>query len=321
MNQAKNDNSYLIGLDSGGTKTEILVTKTDGTVLNHLIKQGLEISVTNLGLTSLNIRELLRTALDGLPPAPIAAFTAGLAGMDTFSEEKKAYAVISEALGEYNPGQIELFNDATVALANGTNAPAAIVLVGGTGSNCLGYNSQGKTAKAGGLNFILSDDGSGYDAGRLALKALLRGLDGRGPQTALESAIFAHFHLRNLSELKNYLYQPLIKKREVAALAPLVLQSARAGDPGASAIISYCADQLLLHVQAVATNLDLINQNFDLILTGSFLLNMLPEFKPHLIATLPGASIVSQDIAPVYGAIKLAQKITNGEKIHKLLLN
>lgn len=312
--------AYLVGIDSGGTKNEVLVADLEGKILNRLANQNSGFSASDVGLSALSMRESLRIALEGLPEKPIAILICGLAGLDTKDEARTNRPILEEVLGSWQIGQLVLLNDAALALANGTNSQNAIVLVGGTGSNCLGHNDQGETAKAGGLNFALSDDGSGFDAGRLALKAAIKSLDGRGPKSVLEQTVFSFLKVKNYSQLKEQIYHPLINKKEIAALAPLVIQAYHDGDKVATGIINYCLDRLVEHVVAVATKLHLHQQPFDLILTGSFLLNLVDQFSQVLIKQLPLAQIVSKDEAPVYGAIKIAQRIYAGEKFDDLLV-
>ena len=317
---SKSDSAYLIGIDSGGSKTEILVADLDGKILKRIENQS-GVSANDLGLAAFGLRESLRISLENLPEAPIAVMVYGLAGLDTKKEEATSRPVFVEVLNTWEVKNFVLVNDAVLALANGTTNSNAIVLIGGTGSNCLGHNDQGQTAKAGGLNFALSDDGSGFDAGRLALKATVKDIDGRGPHTALTRLVFEQLQVKNFSQLKAQIYHPLINKKEIASLAPLVVKAYRDGDAVATGIINYCIDRLVEHVVAVATRLQLTNKPFDLILAGSFILNLVPEFTPVLEKHRPQAKIVSKDLAPVYGAIKLAKRLYDGDKIDSLLID
>ncbi len=312
--------TYLVGIDSGGTKNEVLVADTEGNILNRIANQNSGFSASDVGLSALSMRESLRIALENLPEKPIAVLVCGLAGLDTRDEAKTSRPILEEVLSNWQIEQLVLLNDATLALVNGTTNKDALVLVGGTGSNCLGYNAQNQQAKAGGLNFALSDDGSGFDAGRLALKAAIKSFDGRSPKSTLEKLVFNFFHVNSLSQLKSQVYHPLINKKEIAALAPFVIKAYGDGDNVATGIINYCLDRLVEHVVAVATKLNLLHQPFDLILTGSFLLNLVDQFNQVLAKQLPLAQIVSKDQAPVYGAIKIAQKIYNSEKFDDLLV-
>lgn len=308
---------YLVGIDSGGSKTEVLVTDLDGNVLHRSQGNGSNLTTTDLGLSAFTIRENLRLSFETLEPGEIEVLVLGLAGLDTKEEADTSLKVFSEVLSDWQIKNFFVFNDAVLALVNGTTAANAIVLIGGTGSNCLGYNDQEEKAKAGGFNWAVSDDGSGFDAGRLAIRAAIRSTDGRGLKTSLEGLVYNHLHTKTANDLKNQIYKPLINKREVASLAPIVVKAADAGDAVAGAIINYCLDELLLHVLAVTTRLHLLDKKFDLVVAGSFLIHLLPRFREKLSAKLPLAHLVSVDEAPVYGAIKIAQKFLSGRSLRR----
>lgn len=313
--------NYLVGIDGGGTKTEVLIADLDGKIIRRSAGSGTGLTTTDLGLAAFALRETLRLAFESLEPGKIAALVFGIAGLDTKEEEANVRQVFAESINQWQVDKFILLNDAMLALANGTQAKNAIVLVGGTGSNCLGYNEAGQKAKAGGLNWAISDDGSGFDAGRLALKATIKSCDGRGPKTLLEEKVLKALRIQTAGQLKDVIYRPLINKKEIASLAPLVVQAAQEGDTLAQAIIDYCLNELLLHVIAVAKHLDLQNRDFDLAVAGGFILHLLPAFKKKLQAALPKAHLVSADEAPVYGALKIAEKVIRQEDISRWLID
>ena len=309
--------SYLVGIDSGGTKTEVLVTDLQGNVLKRTNRIKTSATSEDLGLTAFSIREDLRLSFEELEKAPIDVLVLGLAGLDTKEEVINAQKVLREVLQDWQIKNLLVFNDSVMALANGTTAANAIVLIGGTGSNCLGHNDKGQKAKSGGLNWALSDDGSGFDAGRLALRAAVKSADGRGLKSILEKEVFTALKVNSVNELKNLVYRPLINKREMAALAPIVTTSAEKGDAVARKIIDYCLNELTIHVLAVAKKLDLQDKVFDLVVAGAFALHLLPQLKEKLTHFLPKIKLVSADEAPVYGAIKIAQQFMAGQSIEK----
>ena len=59
-----------------------------------------------------------------------------------------------------------------------------------------GPRADGRTARLAALGDIAGDWGGGGDIGLAAIGASVRGRDGRGPRTALEMLIPAHFGLR-----------------------------------------------------------------------------------------------------------------------------
>lgn len=311
---------YLVGVDGGGTKTDFVVADLTGKILAQSSHSPTGLTTNGLGIAAFNLREGLRLAFEKLPPGKIKVMVAGISGLDTMQEEKQTREVFTEVLSNWEIEKLVLINDGIVALANGNrDDDVAMVLVGGTGSNCLGYNQRegrpGKIAKAGGLDYILADDGSGYDAGRLTLKAVVRAADGRGAPTSLEPVIYQYFQVNNIDELKSKVYNPALMKGEIANLAEICAQAASDGDVVAAEIIDYCLQQLLLMAQAVALKLSLTETNFPLVVVGSFLTNLLPQFESKLELALPQAELVVTTDLPVFGALKIAKKILAGQQL------
>ena len=130
-----------------------------------------------------NLEEAIQTATAELAmkPAVFEKSVFGLAGCNFESDrllldEALRKSSLSTVLG----GGFEIMNDSRVALRAGTKDGVGVVLIAGTGSNCYGLNSDGQSAKSGGVDYILSDEGGGYDIGLRSLKAVARDLDSRG---------------------------------------------------------------------------------------------------------------------------------------------
>ncbi len=110
-------------------------------------------------------------------------------------------------------------------------------------------------ARSGGWGHVLGDEGSGYTIGREALQYAARAADGRGPATALLDAILMYWELATPEMILARVY-PTDDKTAIAALAPLVLSVARAGDPVARRIETRAARELALAATTVARILE-----------------------------------------------------------------
>ena len=307
---------YLVAIDGGGTKTEYLLADLDGQVVKTITHGPTNITAGSLGQAAYNLREGMRLLLEGQSDYQIASLVMAVAGLDTPKDRQAATSVFREILDTDKIRQFLIVNDAVAALINGTSELPAVVLVAGTGASCLGKNARGQMVKVSGLDYLLADDGSGYDAGRLTLKAAVQSTDGRGQKTKLQELVFSHFGVENVFELKDEIYSPLISKEEVASFAADCLELARQGDSVARAIIDYCQGQLLLDVQAVAARLGFADEDFTLIPCGSFLLAMISEFRELLQTKLPHARLVHPDKTPVYGSLEIAKRLHAGENVN-----
>ncbi|MBQ6436547.1 hypothetical protein IJJ27_03235 [bacterium] len=310
-------NQYLVAIDGGGTKTEYLLTDLEGKTIKSVTHGPTNVTAGLLGQAAYNLREGMRVLLEDLEDYRLEAVVIATAGVDTAKDQASARQVFAELLPMENIGQLVVINDAMAAMVNAGDQRPAMVLIGGTGVSCVGQNQAGAWCKVSGLDYLLADEGSGYDAGRLALRAAVQSADGRGPKSKLEVAVLQHFEVEDIYALKDEIYSPLIGKEQIASLAIETLQLAREGDQVAHSIIDYCIKQQLLCVTTVCQELEFGESEFQLIPTGSFLLNLLPEFEAQLAVQVPQAKVVRLETTPVYGSLAIAQKILQGAQIEE----
>jgi N-acetylglucosamine kinase-like BadF-type ATPase len=299
---------YFLAVDGGGTKTQVICADEQGVVVGEGWSGSTNLTATTVGEASFNLQEAVRQAMQNLPDdAEVAMLSMGAAGLDTAQEIQTAEDVFRQALGHKTIGRILLVNDTLIALASGTDEADAVVLIAGTGSHCYGRLSNGQVAKTGGLDFLLTDDGSGYDIGRKILRAAVRSYDGRGPKTPLESSVCAHFQVPSISELKNVIYHPLLSKTEVAEVSRLMTPELMAHDPVTMEILDTACRDLSLMVTTVAKKLSLDQKRFPCVMVGgiSRLLQIQAGMVKYITPVCPQITFVTPDKPPAYGALKL----------------
>ncbi len=308
--------SLIVGIDGGGSKTHALLADADGRVLG----QGIAGPSNYQGIGA----EAAQAALDaaiaaafadaGLALAPIAAVCLGLAGMDRPDDRALFAAWAAERL----PGAAAVFvNDAELVLAAGTPSGCGVALICGTGSIAFGRDARGRTARSRGWGYLLGDEGSGYDLGLAALRAVMRSHDGRGAQTALTPAVLGHWGLASPTGLVPVVYQGLLRPADVAALAALVDAVAAGGDAVAREILQRAGQELALAVVAVVRSLDLAAP-VPCALAGGVIVKGQPSPPGRLLLSmfLEAAGALGVQLEPVTpvteparGALRLAQKL------------
>ncbi len=303
--------SYVLAVDGGGTKTKIVCADDQGTVVGEGLSGPTNLTATSLGAASFNLKEAIRQATQDLPEGWSALkMVMGVAGIDSPAEEQVARDVFSQVLQYYQIAELELVNDTVIALASGSEREDALVLVAGTGSNCYGTNSRSEEARAGGMDFLISDEGSGYAIGREVLRAAIRSYDGRSAKTALEQLVLQQFGLSSMADIKQAVYNPTLGKAEVAELATLCIKAQDQGDEIAGGILEAAVAELITMVQAVATKLALVESGFDCVLVGG--VTTVPYvsdlLRQQLTQLYPSIQIVVPTREPVYGALSLALK-------------
>jgi N-acetylglucosamine kinase-like BadF-type ATPase len=104
------------------------------------------------------------------------------------------------------------------------------------------------------------------------------------------------------------IYRGGVDRPSLAALAPLVLEAAEAGDAVASAIVKNGADQLALAAATSANQLGLVPP-YPLALAGGLLLGS-ASYRERLIQALAGLGIHPEPVTrvpePAEGAVRLA---------------
>lgn len=300
---------YVLAVDGGGTKTHALCADITGKLIGEGWSGSTNLTATTVGEASFNLQEALRQATDTLPAeAEFISLTMGVAGLDTHQEVQNANMVFEQALAHLHIQKMCLVNDTIVALASGTDASDAIVLIAGTGSHCFGRNSSGQQAKTGGMDYLLTDDGSGYAIGREILRAAVRSFDGRGPKTALEQLVCQTFQVASIPDLKNVVYHPVLTKTEVANVAKLLSPQLLQSDPVAKKIVDTACQDLALMIVTVAQQLHLDQQQTPCVLVGGIarVEEIQTGVKSEVQKTCPLMTFVHPEKLPVYGALKLA---------------
>lgn len=295
-----------LGIDGGGTssklalvsdKCQIIAESTGGGTNIHSI--GPKQAKANL---SAAISALLSTA--GADIADIKAICLGAAGVGR-DEDKAVWAQIFAELGI--TCHISVISDSEAALYGGLHKMEGVVVIAGTGSLCVGYAPDGRSARAGGWGHIMGDGGSAYDIARRILVAVLKSHDGQAPPTALAPLVLRHFDVDDPADLVGVVYK-LTDKRDIAALAALL--SEVPGDAASLAIGRIAATELFAIAAAVVKNLYPENP-FSITYNGSVLMRnaqIHAQFTAAISAAFPQATLRPPLSSPAYGAALIAHR-------------
>ena len=109
----------------------------------------------------------------GIDPRQVQRACLGVAGV---GNEETARAV-RKMVAEIMPAEIEVVGDMQIALEAAFGGGPGVIVIAGTGSIAYGRDAQGRTARAGGWGFAVSDEGSAHWIGRSAVAAMLRAVD------------------------------------------------------------------------------------------------------------------------------------------------
>ncbi len=238
-----------IGIDGGGTKTELILLHPDGSVLARHIAPGCNPNVAGPDqarqLLNQGINSLLGQLQPGHPPAPITRTLLCMAGAPAFWRE------VAAGLGGL--GMVETLDDSVPVLELATQGKPGLVLHGGTGSFVAARTPDGARHFAGGTGWRFGDPGSGYDLGRRTIARALLELQGWSLPTRLTTLVRDHTQLTDAPAITRFLYQNPEPNRTIANLAPQVLRLASEGDPEAHRIVTESCSDLLQIAETVLT--------------------------------------------------------------------
>ena len=299
---------YVLGFDGGGTKTECVLLDSQSRIRattrsgpSNPFRIGHEAATAAL-------TEAAQSAVHeaGIEIRQISALCAGLAGVGSAQSHEEMQQNIANAF----PGaKVRLITDLELSLAS-IAQPEAIVLVAGTGSSALGRDAQGHTARAGGHGPLLSDQGSAYDVGRLAVAAAVRELDRTGSDSAIGSEILGRLKFSNWTELRD-------RARTAAdevfpRVFPVVAQAAESGDAHAQTLLSNAAQEIAALADALVDRLKLRESAIYIAKTGG-MVSASKFFDAQLDTALkkiaPRATTGFLPIAPAEAAARLALEL------------
>ena len=298
------DDIIYIGLDAGGSKTELLAASHQRDELLNLFSSSANPARVGFSGSIGVLSRLIRQAMEALPNRKVAAVCAGIAGAGRPAEQRRIHEGISAEISELAGEHLLITHDADIALEAAFESEGGIMVIAGTGSVALARTNDGRTKRVGGWGYLIGDEGSGYALGVYAMRAYAHALDG-GPQTTLQERIAKEYDIRDSTELIFRVYE---EKMPLQKLAPLVVNAAMDGDDVALQIVETQARELAAQVRWLADRDDDIMPQIALlggVANEPFYHTVL---KNALLEVLAGWSIIQPKNRPVVGAWRLAQQ-------------
>jgi N-acetylglucosamine kinase-like BadF-type ATPase len=302
--------SVVLAVDGGGFKTHLALVQDDGALL--ALVRGPHSSPHQIGVDGcLELLErLIAQAVeragrdwDGQPPADVGQVL--MAGVDLPREEEELQAAV-DARGWAT--RVTVANDTFAILRAGTDRGWGVALVCGAGMNCVGVGPDGEHVRYAALGAITGDWGGGFDVGLAGLSAAARSADGRGPKTALEHDVPAHFGLETPMQVAEAMHLDGLERQRIGELAPLVLSAAR-GDDVATGIAERLVSEAIAFLRVTLERLGLTAEPADVVLGGGLFQNdavwLVDRIAERLSAVAPAASVRPVDSPPIVGAALL----------------
>jgi N-acetylglucosamine kinase-like BadF-type ATPase len=296
---------FFLGIDGGGTKTRCIIgdeIKTLGA------GSGSGCNIVRVGEAC--ARDSLASAIHeacvsaGVAPQKIVRTCAGVAGAADDGVASLVQRVLIEILG----GAIEVIGDMEIALESAFGAGAGVVVIAGTGAIAYGRNLRGESARAGGWGRLVSDEGSGHWIGEKAIGAALREFDG-GKESVLLDALMKALEVRSVHDLAVSANSDPIP--EFAALFPVVMACANAGDPASRGVLQEAGTKLAETAVIVFRRLFAASEAAQVATHGGVFERseiVREAFFSELLRVLPQAERSDAIVDPAWGALQRARR-------------
>lgn len=221
-------NCYYLGIDGGGTKTDLVLENQDGKVIRTLrvgacnpVDIGFEASKDIL-------REAIYDICRDIPFFSVCLF-AGIAGGTSAGMQQRFREFFEEFHFRAFANDSDIMNIMKVGLGDSDG----ITMILGTGI-CAFVQKDKQYSKVAGWGYLIDNGGSGYNFGRDALHAYFGAVDGTEKGTALTEEIDA-IYPGGTHKLMEYIYRD--GKKAVASFAPAVFAALDKGDEVAEKIL------------------------------------------------------------------------------------
>lgn len=300
----------LVGIDGGGTRTRVLLCDSTGKELARIEGAATALGSVTEQVAGDIIKSLIHEALSvaGYPDTRPSICVAGVAGA---GQERAAQALWAALAQRRVADDVAVHSDAAVALDDAFGDSSGVLLIAGTGSVAFSRAPDGHLERCGGWGPILGDEGSAAWLGRRALAVVCAASDGREPETSLTGTILTALELETLDDLIPWAASA--SPAAFARLAPVVAQAASAGDLRANSLVSFCVEELVLHVRTLARRCFVDERAAIPVAFSGGLLSrgtlVRKRLEQRLKSAVPGAIIRAEEVDAARGAIRRARSL------------
>lgn len=303
--------AYYLGVDGGGSKTKCVLGDESSILATAVTGPS---NITRVG--EVRARESLHAAIRAvcgaakIDPEQLQRSCVGAAG----AGREEIAGVVRKIISEVVPGEIEVVGDMQIALQAALGKGPGVIVIAGTGSIAFGRDASGKTVRAGGWGFAISDEGSAHWIGRAAVAAVLRSADesAEGQRIEQSSTLFREMKSIWRVESLEQLARAANSTSDFSTLFPAVLAASREADEPAQTILRQAATELA-HLAGLVVQRLFPEQHGSVpmaIAGGVFRHSaMIRELFYNQIRTAhPHMVLNSEVVEPVHGALEMARR-------------
>ena len=293
---------YCLGIDGGGTKTELALSDPEGKIVSRLFMDGCNPNTVGIERTKRIIEDGIIQVCKDVPLSSVVVY-AGIAGCasEIYADE------IKTMLEKMSFAAFDVGSDNNNIVAAGLGNNEGITMILGTGI-CSYVVKKEETKRIAGWGYLFDNGGSAFHIGRDAINAYFSAYDGTGEETTLVQRIKQTFGYSN-EELLKYLYSG--GNKLVSSYAMYVFEEAEKGDKVSVSILKKHIAEIARLIRASLSHFSDYDKKIPVILGGGLTNQalLLPYLLDELGDDIKSCSIQVLDVPPVNGALELAKAL------------
>lgn len=285
---------YYISADGGGTKL-VSVLFDENLRLCGVGKSGsVNINFSSREEVRCHMEESIRECLRETRPQSLEmAYFAGPGPVDLYKEV---------LCGMVETPLVARISEGAACVYAGLLKDSGIAAIAGTGSSVFCIEKGECSRLVGGWGSLVGDEGSGYDIGRLGIRAAIAAYEGRGPETLLLRLLYDEFGITDMRQLVPIIYGNSYRL-VISGVCRLAAQAAREGDAAAVRIFKE-AGSIQAKQVADAVKLQYAGKTVEVVIAGSAWKGspvMFEAFRDRLLEICPQARVKKPIFVPVAG--------------------
>ena len=293
---------YYLGIDGGGTKTELALSDPNGKIICRIFTDGCNPNTVGIERTKQIIEDGISQICKEVSLSSVVVY-AGIAGCASgnYAEESKSM------LEKMSFAACDVGSDNNNIVAAGLGDNEGVTMILGTGI-CSYVVKKEETKRIAGWGYLFDNGGSAFHIGRDAINAYFSAYDGTGEETSLVQNIKQTFSYSNAEFLKN-LYDG--GNKLVSSYAMCVFEEAEKGDKVSIAILRKNIAEIARLIRASLSHFLNYGTKIPVILGGGLTNQTL--LMPYLLEALSDdaekCNIQILSVPPVEGALELARAL------------
>lgn len=315
----------FVGFDGGQSGSRAVIADANGHVLGTGIGPACDHITTPRGreANAAAITGAIRDALANAGAEAAAIVSVGM-GLTSAPRELDVQPIFESIVHEIaHPQHIWVDHDAATNLAGATAGAPGVMVISGSGSIAYGINARGEEGRAGGLGYLMGDEGSAWWIGINALQAAAAAADGRGPATEILPFVLDHYDIPTIRHMHGILYADTFRRPMVSGITIDIVRLAST-DEVAHEIVTEAGRRLGRMVLAAVRQIHAPGEAVDVYPTGGVFRAgeiVVAPFRETILASWPEAQLREPQFEPVYGALIRGYQAAGVEMTDAIIAN